>query len=275
MSSFFFFLLLVLVAGLLIFILFPKKNRSSQLNSNPNFSSLQTSLPLAKSTLVAASLSTIPGFGHFYLGQNAKGALLLLSSLPFYSLPVTIPLAIFDASVMAKRSKRGCLLEPWEWFWSPPVDSGLKFIEFVLIRRTEEPIGTEKRIVSNQSKEKITRNMELTHEWTFNYTIQREVSRKITDVNSIQMRDGASRSRTIEDIFREQFSSSKGERKTYRETVAVEIPGNKAIEIRLLWKNNVEIGSILLRDSKQNEYILPYRAVVGVTFDVETVEVPF
>lgn len=231
------------------------------------------SRPKVRNRFLVAILSIIPGVGHFYLGQNSKGILLLVPSFFLIPMFITIPLSIIDANIMARRTARGCLLETWEWFWSSSADSDLRFIEFVLIRRTEEFIGKETRAATNQSSEKITRDIELYHEWTFTYTVQREISQRITDVHSIQMRDGANRSRTIEHFFQERYSLQKGEKKSYRETVRVTIPGKKKILLEVLWKNIIEIGSIVLQDSKKNEFVLPYRSVVGITFDLEQSEV--
>jgi hypothetical protein len=230
--------------------------------------------PGVKSPKLAGLLAVIPGVGYFYLGQYAKGAIFLISSFLFWPMLITIPLGIIDSVALAKRAASGHQLGRWEWFWTTiAVTPSLELVEFQANDRVEEPIGTDTRTIDNtKSPNKILRQIKTEYEWTFTYSVERELGHKEVDIKSVKLKEGGERTRTVEDLFSERYSSSNGERKTHQETVEVEVPGYASIDIIFHWKNIVEEGSIILRDKDQNEFILPYRAIVGVTFDLEQVE---
>jgi hypothetical protein len=76
--------------------------------------------PSGKSTGVAALLSClVPGAGHIYLGQTAKGLVVLLGGpLVCWLGGLLGPLMAVDAFRMGEKLEEGRPLRKWEFFWN-------------------------------------------------------------------------------------------------------------------------------------------------------------
>src|SRR5881396_3748069 len=102
-----------------------------------------------KKPRLAGTLSIIPGVGQLYLGQTAKGLLMLVTSYPGFPLfVITIPLGVLDAYILGLRLARRPIRR-WECFWNREPPEVWTVAEVRQLGRMEEPIGTETRVIDN------------------------------------------------------------------------------------------------------------------------------
>jgi len=220
---------------------------------------------------VAAALSILPGVGQLYLGQSKKGYTMLVLGLFVYPALIIIPLGVVDAFILGRRSRRGELIGAWECFWTrrPSTESIWKLSDVIKKGRAQQLIpGVEEHVIDNsRSGSTVTKTLTVTREWACTYTIEHQHDHKTVDTSTIQVRDGVTKARSVENALRNRFAYTHGSKHVYQENVEVVIPPFKKMRVLLNWKNILEVGSVVLRDQYDAGIELPFAIVIGVTFD--------
>lgn len=244
--------------------------------------------PLARSRrspALASALSIVPGTGQHYIGQAHKGAACLTGTMMLTAVCVPIaPLNVIvyliciaftglDAFVLARRLDSGGTLQAWQWFWSKELAPAWTVAEVRRLGRTEQPIGREAKVLDNsRSASKLIRTLNVTREWSYTYTVEHERACKTVDTKSIALKDGAQRTRSVEDALRNRLSYAQGERQVYEEHVQVEVPPFRKVTAVFRWKHVLEVGVVVLESQVGERVELPFSIVVGITFDQEHVD---
>ena len=225
--------------------------------------------------VLAAMLSILPGVGQLYIGQTKKGTTMLLLSLVLslvvYPAAIIIPIGIIDAYILTQRLKRGDSIAPWECFWNrkPSTASIWNISEIIKKGRSQEPIaGVEERLIDNsRSGSTVTKTLTIIREWSCTYTIEHQHDHRTIDTRTVQVKDGITKARSVEDALRDRFAYTHGTKHVHEENVEVVIQPFKKMRVLLNWKNILEIGTIVLQDQYQARIELPFAIVIGVTFD--------
>jgi hypothetical protein len=128
--------------------------------------------------------------------------------------------------------------------------------------------GVEEHVIDNsRSGSTVTKTLTVTREWACTYTIEHQHDHKTVDTSTIQVRDGVTKARSVENALRNRFAYTHGSKHVYQENVEVVIPPFKKMRVLLNWKNILEVGSVVLRDQYDAGIELPFAIVIGVTFD--------
>lgn len=144
----------------------------------------------------------------------------------------------------------------------------LRVVGFFETDRTQESLGDESRVIDNyRSPSAMTRKFTISREWNKGYVIEYEKS----DANKHEIAIGASEAVNIkavtENALREQYSVSEGRKESASEEVEITVPANTKLCIIFQWKRIWQNGVIKLTDEKEQEFTVPYRIAVGITFD--------
>jgi hypothetical protein len=235
----------------------------------------------SKTPVLAACLSLVPGIGHLYLRQDWKASVIVLFVIITHGIGiVALPLIVVDAYVLARRTRRGQTLGAWEWFWSstakPQVKAVWKLAEIRKADRTEQPIGRDSKVLDNSRSEgSLKRSLEVSREWSYEYSVDNEQARKIVDTKTLQVKDGPSQTLSIENALRQKYGYSENAKHIYKENVEVDIPPRRKVTIYFHWKNILETGVIVLTNQFSETVDVPYSIVIGVTFDQEHIDSTF
>jgi hypothetical protein len=223
---------------------------------------------------LATTLCLLPGAGHIYIGQHQKGMVLFLLAATTAVLivpPVAlIVLSIVDVCALCGRLQKGRAISRWECFWHPAKEPGdtWKVERTIKTGRTEAAIGDERRLIDNRSSSsKLVRTIKAAREWTHTVHVQREQSTTRSQKTIMQVNEGLTRERSLEEVLRDQYGCSQGSKFVFEENVQVEVQPNTQMAVVLHWKYILEVGAIVLSNQEGQRVELPYSVVVGITFD--------
>lgn len=249
---------------------------------------------------VAAGLSVLPGVGHIYIGQWEKGVILLVVAgltlgigLIFLVNSRTVAVAdkvvvgiglilillvlpsIVDVVVLAKRLRKGREVTRWECFWNRTTDDSPVWEVSTIIKRgrSEQPIGVEERLIDNSgSSSRLIRDIKVSREWSYSYHVEHEQSTTKIEKSIMQVRDGVTRERSLEEVLCDRYGYSYSTKHVFEESVQVEVQPNKCMKVLLRWKNILEAGTIVLQNQHGQTREMPFWIVVGITFDQAQIE---
>lgn len=144
--------------------------------------------------------------------------------------------------------------------------------EVLEAERSEEVFGEDRRVIDNtRSSSPITRGITFTKEWTRTYEIQSEKTQGAGGELSLGLKDTAALKLSAEEKLRTTYSASNQSKETCSEQVTCEVQGRTRLTVVVRWKRLWQHGHILLRRGG-DELHVPFRVVVGVTFDQEQIE---
>jgi hypothetical protein len=75
-----------------------------------------------------------------------------------------------------------------------------------------------------------------------------------------------------EDTLRRKFSTSETNRQVYTETVEITVPAATKLKVIFIWKNLCQCGYIDVCTPENGVAQIPFKIVVGVTFDQSQVD---
>jgi hypothetical protein len=133
---------------------------------------------------------------------------------------------------------------------------------------TTEPIGEEERIIDNSgSRASVVRRLSITKEWNQSYSIERDKTVRLAGSVEGSMPSVLSFDATAEECLRLHYSVTQNIKKSQTEEVTIEVPPGATVSMRFLWKRVVRTGDIWLRRDGKGQWSVPFRIVVGITFD--------
>ncbi|NJM72134.1 MAG: hypothetical protein HC862_19205 [Scytonema sp. RU_4_4] len=147
----------------------------------------------------------------------------------------------------------------------------LKFSNIVETEQTQEFIGKVERLVDNsESGSIIRRRITFSKEVSKDYFIEYEKSQSDgTEKNAglkVEIFE-ASIGETSQNIIREKYSITKGERIIRAEELEVEIPGYTKLNLIVSWKRIWQHGFIKFCSQNGEELNVPFKVVTELTFD--------
>lgn len=139
--------------------------------------------------------------------------------------------------------------------------------------RSEEFLGEEQRVIDNsKSTISLTRGFIVSKEWSQSYAVEYEQAHTIGGGFNVGIGDKAGIKIAAEKTLRAQYSISEETRQTYAEEVVLEVPAQTKLRVFFRWKRVWQHGLVTLRDRRSREIEVPFRVVVGLTFDQAQVD---
>jgi hypothetical protein len=150
--------------------------------------------------------------------------------------------------------------------------SGIVGLTISETERVEEFLGSEERLVDNsKSSTNLTRKFTISKEWSQSYTIEYEntVTRGGEGGFGLQFfnLNLGNIKLTAQTNLKEKYSVSDTSKQTYGEEIVIQIPPHTKLRVFFQWKRLWQHGLIKFQDSNSIAYELPFRVVIGVTFD--------
>ncbi len=150
--------------------------------------------------------------------------------------------------------------------------SGIASSTILETERVEEFLGSEQRLIDNSnSSTNLTRKFTITKEWSQSYTIEYEnattrggeggVGLQLFNLNLGNLK------LTTQSNLKEKYSISESSKQTYGEEIVIQIPPYTKLRVFFQWKRLWQHGLIRFNDRNGAEFEVPFRVVVGVTFD--------
>jgi|GEM_PF-664073 len=227
---------------------------------------------------IAAMSFILGGTGQIYLGQKEKGSLIIIITvigLILFIVPgiMIVILGIIDAHEMAIRLRRGETIQKWEFFWHKKDIDVWQVSDISRTHRVEESVGEEQRLIDNsRSSSPLKRTLTVSREWTQSFTMEYEKAQTTTNTKNVKVNNYITKGKTVEDFFREKSSYSLEEKRTHAEDVAIEVLPYQRVRLSLHWKNILQLGEIELKNQYGNKINIPFKVVVGLTFDQAQVD---
>ena len=138
--------------------------------------------------------------------------------------------------------------------------------------RMEENIGTDKRSIDNSKTiGLLKRKFTVSKQWTKTFSIEYENAKSENSAFCIGV-DEISVKSSFEDSVRKKFSISEESQETYAEEVELDVPAATHLTVYFQWKRIWQCGFIQFRNQNNEEWQVPFRVAVGVTFDQQQVD---
>lgn len=153
-----------------------------------------------------------------------------------------------------------------------PIASGLASLTILETERVEEFLGAEQRLIDNSnSATNLTRKFTISKEWSQSYTIEYENTTNRSGEGSVGLQllnfNLGNLKLTAQNSLKEKYSISESSKQTYGEEIVIEIPPHTKLRVFFQWKRLWQSGLIKFKDRHGAEFEVPFRVVLGVTFD--------
>ncbi|WP_370961931.1 hypothetical protein [Amycolatopsis sp. cg9] len=136
--------------------------------------------------------------------------------------------------------------------------------------RSEEPDGTETRTIDNsRSGSSSVRRLRARRTWTRRQELGFERTTRRAASGSVQLFSVAELRGELERTVKATQADAVQEERTFEEEIEVTVPARTTVEVRLRWKRIWQEGHLVVTTSTGETYEIPYREVVGLTFDQE------
>jgi hypothetical protein len=138
--------------------------------------------------------------------------------------------------------------------------------------RVEEFLGSEQRLIDNSnSATNLTRKFTISKEWAQSYTIEDENTTTGGGEGSVGLQffnlNLGSIKLTAQNSIKEKYSISESSKQIYGEEIVIQIPPHTKLRVFFQWKRLWQHGIVKFKDVDGFEFSLPFRVVIGVTFD--------
>jgi len=133
--------------------------------------------------------------------------------------------------------------------------------------RSEEAIGEERRIIDNaKSSASCVRKFLVSQEWSQAYSIEHNHLKKASAKAGLGQANIANIALATENSLQKKYVISNESKTIYSEEIEIEVPAFKKLVVVIQWKRIWQYGIILLQNEHEDLQI-PYKVVVGITFD--------
>ena len=157
---------------------------------------------------------------------------------------------------------------------STPASSGaLAVHRIVETARTEELIGDELRKIDNSSiSTSSVRRLRATRRWAKTCEIQLERATTATRGADVTVQGLGGYHATVEAAVKRNYAISAEEEQTFEEEIELTVPPRTHVQLCLHWKRLWQEGYVLMRAPEGETVGIPFRTVIGVTFDQESID---
>ena len=134
--------------------------------------------------------------------------------------------------------------------------------------RSEEPFGEERREIDNsQSSIECERRFRVTKEWTRTVVLEREKAKSRRGETSLNLEGLLSIGGALEQTLRDRYSVTDEARYLYEEEISLKVGARTRVVVSLTWKRIWQHGEAAGTAPDGEFLTMPFRVVVGVTFD--------
>jgi hypothetical protein len=141
--------------------------------------------------------------------------------------------------------------------------------------RVEEGIGSDARIIDNsRSAVTLTRTFSISKEWSKSFSIEYEKATSFNGGVTVGLDEMSSLTAGFEQSVRERFSISREAKEIYSEEIQIQVPASKKLSVIFDWKKVWQLGFLQFYDLNKRELKVPFRVVVGITFDQRQIDDP-
>ncbi len=144
---------------------------------------------------------------------------------------------------------------------------GTRTVEVVETRRFEEPIGEEKRTIDNSGPATSTRRIKVSKRWLRKYEMSAERAQSRKFGGKLPKALIIELSGEAETRLQRSYSVGGEEEQTFEEEIELTIPPRSIVTLVLSWKRIWQEGVVAVVQPDGERIEVPYRVVVGVTFD--------
>jgi hypothetical protein len=166
----------------------------------------------------------------------------------------------------------------WLYFSDLPATSKVQAVgvlDVVETDRIEEPLGDEIRTIDNyRSGITVARTLTATKDWMQTYTIQAEQAKVTGKSAELGAKDLGVVRADAEETLRRKYQFSKEIRQTFTEEITLTIPARTKVHLVLHWKRIWQRGFVRLERSPDQVIDVPFKMVIGVTFDQSQADEP-
>ena len=132
--------------------------------------------------------------------------------------------------------------------------------------RSEEPIGSDSRVVSNDTEATVQRTVRIARDWTSTLTL--EHTRNTTASSTLQIgTNTVGVQGAVSDSLEQRYAVVLSIGQSFEESITLTVPPQTSLRLEINWKRVWQHGDITLRTQRGAEAVIPYGIVVGVTFD--------
>jgi hypothetical protein len=136
--------------------------------------------------------------------------------------------------------------------------------------RREEPIGTETRTVDNsRSASSSVRRLKARRTWTGSQEVRFEETTRKSVSGGVEVKAVVNLRGELEQAVRRSRTTVVQDERTFEEEIEVTIPARTTVDVLLHWKRVWQEGNLVVTTSSGDVFEVPYREVVGLTFDQE------
>lgn len=205
-----------------------------------------------------------------HCGRHGRVVFMASDGTELSFLKVNLSFPVARAFLAGKYPVSRCRLCNGTWqVWASPAHTGPfpPRARITETTRTAEPIGDDLFSVDNAgSAATQTRRLRVSKRWQQHYEVHAEQARTIkTGTGSGPAVVKATFA--AEDAVKSHYWTSEETEHTFSEEIEFTIPPNTVTEIRLRWKRLWQEGYATVTDAAGTTTNIPFRAVVGVTFD--------
>lgn len=118
----------------------------------------------------------------------------------------------------------------------------------------------------------VTRKFSVQKEWSRSYSIEYERATTGTLGVSGALKKTSGFTAGVEHAVREKFCASDETKEIYSEEISVEVPALTRLAVFLHWKKVWQHGVVTYHGLNGENIEVPFKAVVGVTFDQSEVD---
>lgn len=146
-------------------------------------------------------------------------------------------------------------------------------VEVTETHRTEEGLGAEQREIDNsKSSIELERRFTVSKEWSKSVIIEEEKARKTGAELTVGLSEAASIKAASEEALKSKYTTSEETKQTYTEEIVLKVPSKTKLLVVFKWKRIWQHGIIALHDEKGFVSKVPFKVVVGITFDQTQVD---
>ncbi|KAB0242024.1 MULTISPECIES: hypothetical protein [Microcystis] len=229
------------------------------------------------------SLLILGGGGHFLLKKPRRGILFILTAI-LVNIPIiggffALILGMKESYGMAIRKNNFGSLKTYEYTWdyqSSIVKNEWQISQVFETWRTEKRIGDESRIIDNSScrDSSINRSIKVSKQWRQTYELEHENAHSLKSGKSVQADKYVTYTKQIEDNFRQKYSISLEENRTFEDMIQIEVKPGRVVTLHISWKKIIQQGYVnMFNIHNPSETIqIPFSAVVDLAFDLKSDE---
>ena len=192
--------------------------------------------------------------------------------------PVSALKVGLDVSLTMLREKGwtvGCPKCGYRWPFraASKITEVFKVQQIVETMRTEEPIGDELRRIDNSgTSTSSVRRLRVTRRWAQKCDIQMErTTTSTTGLTFKAVNNLPEFESRLETAVRQNYGISTEEEQTFDEEIELTVPAHTIVHVRLHWKRLWQEGYVILAIQAEQVNV-PFRSVLGITFDQETAD---